>query len=78
MEDKIRMTFGFSSISYTSHIFGRGLDELRNLRLLEGSKVCYCQHWELVLVLVDFQNKLLQYKLLVYILSRVVVWNGNY
>ena len=41
--------------------------------LLEDNKMCYCQHWNLVLVLVDFQDKC---KLLVYILSilpRVVI-----
>jgi len=37
--------------------FVRVLGELGKLRLLEGSKICYHQHWKLMLVLVNFQNQ---------------------
>ena len=45
-----------------------------------SSKVYYCQHQKRASVLVDFHNKLIQCKLLDYILSIlliVVIWNGN-
>jgi len=35
----------------------------------ENGKVCHCQHQKWVLVLVDFQNKLVQYKPPDYILD---------
>ena len=56
------------------------LGKLSGLELLENGIVCCYQHQKRVLVLVKFQNKLIQCKLLVYIigiLSRVVIWNGN-
>jgi len=74
IEDRVRMTFSFSLYATPLQVvlviyFGRVFGELRELRLLKDGKVCHCQHWKLILVLVNFQNKLLQCKLPVYILS---------
>jgi len=34
------------------------LGNLADEKLLEDGKVCCCQHWKWVLVLIDFQDKL--------------------
>jgi len=56
------MIFGFSL--YTTSLlviliiyFGSGLSELNGLGLLESNKMCCCQHWKRMSILVDFQNK---------------------
>ena len=49
------MTFGATLVTY----FGSRLRKLSILRLLEDSKICHCQYWKNVLVLVNFQNKLI-------------------
>ena len=36
--------------------FGNGLGELKELELLEGGKMCCCQHQKKVSVLVNFQD----------------------
>ena len=58
-----------------------GLGDLVGRKLLEGGEVCYCQYQRWILVLVNFQDKLVQYKLLDYILvsiPRIAIWNVNY
>jgi len=37
--------------------FESGLGELNRLGLLKSNKMCCCQHWKRVSILVDFQDK---------------------
>jgi len=75
------MTFGFSlytiSLLVTQVIFFEmGLKNLVGRKPPEGDEICYCQYWKCVLVLVNFQDKLVQCKLPDYILGmlpRVVI-----
>jgi len=57
------------------------LGDLADGKPLENGKIYHCQYQRLVLFLVDFYDKLIQYKLPDYILDkipRVTVWNINY
>jgi len=70
------MIFGFSlyavPLLVTLFVYFRiVLGNLVGRKLLESSKVYYHQHWRRVLVLVNFQDKLVQCKLLDYILGRI-------
>ena len=49
--------------------FGSELEKLSKLKPSKSSKMCHYQYWKRVIVLVNFQDKLIQCKLLVYILS---------
>ena len=55
-KDRVRMTFSFSLCAAPLLVayFRSGLEKLSRLGLLESGKVCCCQHWKRVLVLVDF------------------------
>ena len=55
------MTFSFSLcvaplLAILVVYFGNGLGELKELELLEGGKMCCCQHQKKVSVLVNFQD----------------------
>jgi len=68
------MIFGFSLyivplLATLVTYLGSRLGKLSRLRLLGDSKICHYQYWKKVLVLVNFQNKLIQCKLLDYILN---------
>jgi len=59
---EIRTIFSFSLCAVLLQValvtyFRRVLGELRELRLLEDSEMCYCQYQKLVLVLVNSQDK---------------------
>ena len=62
IEDRVRTIFDFSLCTVSLLVvlvayFESGLEKLNRLRLLENGKICCCQHWKRMLVLVDFQNK---------------------
>jgi len=62
-----------ASTSHTSYIFWKWTWEtFGGLELPKGGEVCYCQYQKSVLVLVNFQDKLIQCKLLDYILSMLL------
>jgi len=66
----------YISTSHTSYIFQKWTWGISRLEPLEGSEVCDCQNQKRVSVLVNFQNKIVQYKLPDYILDmlfRVVI-----
>jgi len=54
--DLVRYFRGLNML--VSIYFGTELGKLSRWKLLEGSKIYYCQYWKRVLVLVNFQNKL--------------------
>ena len=84
-EDRIGTIFGFclcvvSLLVILISYFRSGLGRLSGLEPLEDGMIYCHQHQKRASVLVKFQNKLIQCKLLVYILgilSRVVIWNGD-
>jgi len=58
--------------------FGIRLGHLEDGKPLKGGKMCCHQYWKWELILVNSQNKLVQCKLLDYILDmlpRIVIWN---
>ena len=83
MEDKIRITFSLYTIPLLVTLiiyFKSRLGKLSGLKLLESNRVYHHQYQNRVLVLVNFQNKLIQCKLPVYILDvlpKVVIWNRD-
>ena len=62
IKDKVEMIFGFSLYATSLQVilatyFRSRLGKLSKLGLSEGGKMCYCQYWKRLLVLVNFQNK---------------------